>query len=472
MFDAAVERTATIQSGTTARRPMLRPVASPKPSVSVVGLGYVGAVSTACLSDLGHRVVGVDLDPTKVAAIGAGLTPIHEDQLGDLLRAGVDKGLIAATDDLVQAVLATDITFVSVGTPTAADGGCDYSYIVSAANKIGQALSLKSDYHIVVMRCSIPPGTTMNVMVPEIEKASGKVCGQDFGVCFNPEFLREGVAVEDFRAPPKTVIGASDDRAAQTLARMFAPVDATPILTSIETAEMVKYVDNVWHATKVTFANEVGRLCKPLGVDSHDVMDIFVQDTKLNLSSYYLKPGFAYGGSCLPKEVRAVAHIAQQAGVDLPLISNLGRSNRAHIEAATQMVKDTGARTVAVLGLAFKPGTDDLRESPILEVIAELLDQGVTVLAHDMAITRNTNIAGQLSYVAHAAPGLAKVADRLGDMLTDTPEAAVQGADAIIVTHANDIYRDVVLASSKPTIDVVRLFKGQSTPPLVAGIGW
>ncbi len=455
-----------------APQPVLRAVKTEKPSVSVVGLGYVGAVSTACLSDLGHRVVGVDLDPVKTAAIGAGQAPIHEEQLGDLLRAGVEKGLVSATDDLVQAVLGTDVTFVSVGTPTAADGGCDFSHIVSAANTIGQALRVKGAFHIVVMRCSIPPGTTMDVMVPALEKASGKTCGVDFGVCFNPEFLREGVAVEDFRAPPKTVIGASDPRAAGVVARIFAPVDDAPILTSIETAEMVKYVDNVWHATKVTFANEVGRLCKSLGVDSHDVMDIFVQDTKLNLSPYYLKPGFAYGGSCLPKEVRAVAHIAKTAGVDLPLICNLEASNRAQIDAATQMVKDTGAGTVAVLGLAFKPGTDDLRESPILEVIADLIDHGITVLAHDTAITRKTNIAGQLSYVAHAAPGLAKVADRLGDMLTETAAAAVQGADAIIVAHANDTYREIVASSFKPTVDVVRLFKDPIQSSLVAGIGW
>ncbi len=472
MLDAGLNTNAEMMGGTATRTTALRSVETPKPAISVVGLGYVGAVSTACLSDLGHRVVGVDLDPVKIAAIGAGMTPIHEDQLGDLLSAGVEKGLIAATDDLVQAVLATDVTFVSVGTPTAADGGCDYSYIVSAAQKIGQAIRLKSDYHIVVMRCSIPPGTTMKVMVPEIEKASGKVCGEGFGVCFNPEFLREGVAVEDFRAPPKTVIGASDPRAAQMMSRLYAPVDAAPIVTSIETAEMVKYVDNVWHATKVTFANEVGRLCKPLGVDSHDVMDIFVQDTKLNLSPYYLKPGFAFGGSCLPKEVRAVAHIADSIGVDLPLISSLGTSNSAHIEAATQMVKDTGARTVAVLGLAFKPGTDDLRESPILEVIADLMDQGITVLAHDMAITRDTNIEGQLSYVAHAAPGLTKVAKHLGEMLTDTADQAVHAADAIIVTHANDTYRAAVKNSFKPTIDVVRLFKEEENQALVAGIGW
>ena len=443
-----------------------------RPSVSVVGLGYVGAVSTACLSSLGHRVVGVDVDPQKVSCIGEGRSPIHEDQLGELLEAGVSDGRISATDDLVTAVIDTDITFVSVGTPTAKDGGCDYSYIEAAARSIGEGLRAKDAFHIVVMRCSIPPGTTMGVMVPEIEKASGKTCGVDFGVCFNPEFLREGVAVEDFRAPPKTVIGATDDRSAQTLARVFEPVDANPIVTTIETAEMVKYVDNVWHAVKVTFGNEVGRLCKPLDVDSHAVMDIFCQDTKLNLSPYYLKPGFAYGGSCLPKEVRAVKHIAGVNGVDLPMISGAMASNKAHIAEAVRMVRETGAKKVAVLGLAFKPGTDDLRESPILEVIADLAQDGVEVVAHDCAISTETQVGAQLAYVKHASPGLAALADTLEDMLVEDAGEAVASADAIIVTHSNDLYRAVVSASGKPTVDVVRLFGGSVQPLMVEGIGW
>lgn len=313
------------QTTTTAFHPQARVVA--RPSVSVVGLGYVGAVSTACLAGLGHRVIGVGLDPVKVDAIATGRAPIHEKDLDRLLGDGVANGLISATDDLVTAVVETDITFVSVGTPTAEDGGCDDRYIRAAARSIGEGLARKAAFHVVVMRCSIPPGTTLDVMVPEIEAASGLKVGADFGVCFNPEFLREGVAVEDFHNPPKTVIGVTDDVTADLMRQLYADVDADPVVTSIEVAEMVKYVDNVWHATKVTFANEVGRLCKPLDVDSHEVMDIFVRDTKLNLSPYYLKPGFAYGGSCLPKEVRAVTHIARNLGVDLPLIGALDRSN-------------------------------------------------------------------------------------------------------------------------------------------------
>lgn len=444
-----------------------------KPSISVVGLGYVGAVSTACLSSLGHRVVGVDIDASKVECIAAGKSPIHEKDLEKLLSEGVDNELVSATDNLEQAVVDTDVTFVSVGTPTAADGGCDHSYIEAAARSIGAGLKRKSDFHVVVMRCSIPPGVTMGFMAPIIEEASGLKAGVDFGVCFNPEFLREGVAVEDFYAPPKTVIGANDERSANILSRIYEAVDEKPIITSVETAEMVKYVDNVWHATKVCFANEVGRLCKPLSVDSHEVMDVFVQDTKLNLSPYYLKPGFAFGGSCLPKEVRAVAHIGKELGIDLPLINSLGVSNKTHIEQATEMVRKTGAKKVGVLGLAFKPGTDDLRESPILEVIAALNAEGVEVEIHDVAITPETPLAGQLAYVRHGSPGLQALASDLPGMMCRDAAEVVANADAIIVTHANDLYREILAQSpNTPVIDVVRIAKEAPKTETYNGIGW
>ena len=446
---------------------------APRSSVSVVGLGYVGAVSTACLASLGHRIVGVDVDQVKVDAIAAGHSPIHEKDLGRLLSEGVEAGLVTATTDLAAAVAGTDITFVSVGTPTGADGGCDHRYIIAAARGIGEGLRRKAGRHVVVMRCSIPPGSTMGVMVPEIEAASGMQAGRDFGVCFNPEFLREGVAVADFHAPPKTVIGVTDDETAAVMSALYADVDENPIITSIEVAEMVKYVDNVWHATKVTFANEVGRLCRPIGVDSHQVMDIFVRDTKLNLSPYYMKPGFAYGGSCLPKEVRAVKHIAAGLRVELPLIASLDRSNAEHIAQAVRMVRETGARRVAVLGLAFKPGTDDLRESPILEVMGQLLGDGVELVAHDPAITRATRIEAQLGYVAHASRGLKQLAGGLRGMLADSPADAVRDADAIIVTQAHPTYRAICAASERPVIDVARLYPSREHQPAhLTGIGW
>ena len=310
-----------------------------KPSISVVGLGYVGAVSMACLAHLGFRMVGVDVSEEKVASIRKGRSPIVEERLGELLAEGVGDGRIDATRNLVAAVLATDVTFLSVGTPTAADGGCDFTFVRQASRAIGQALAMKDGYHVVVLRCSVPPGTTLDVVVPEVETASGKKLGRDFGVCFNPEFLREGVAVADFFAPPKTVVGASDAQAEATVSAIYGAIDDRVIFTSIEAAEMVKYVDNVWHATKVAFGNEVGRMCKRLGIDSHDVMNIFVRDLKLNLSPYYLKPGFAFGGSCLPKEVRAVSHIAREIGVSVPLFDSLMATNRAHVAEAIRLLE-------------------------------------------------------------------------------------------------------------------------------------
>ncbi len=444
-----------------------------KPAISIAGLGYVGAVSTACLSSLGHEVIGVDLDQSKVSLITSGQSPIHEKDLGETLKRGVDAGLVSATDDLAEAVAQTDVTFISVGTPTAADGGCDYSYIKSAARSMGLGLRNKTGFHVFAMRCSIPPGTTLGVMAPIIEEISGKVGGRDFGICFNPEFLREGVAIADFHNPPKTVIGATDLRTADIMKSIYAPVDDAPIVTSIEAAEMVKYVDNVWHATKVCFANEIGRLCKPLEIDSHEVMNIFVQDTKLNLSPYYLRPGFAYGGSCLPKEVRAVTHMAEGAGVNLPMIANLDRSNQAHIAEAVAMARASGAHKIGVLGLAFKPGTDDLRESPILDVMAALKSDGIDLKGHDLAITRETPIHAQLAYVRHGNPGLTELAADLPDMLVSDLQDLTDEAEVLIVCHANDTYRAAAKASGKPVIDLVRLFdRVQPNSLVVNGIGW
>ena len=449
-------------------------VQKPKPAISIIGLGYVGAVSTACLANLGHEVIGADLDALKVDQIANGISPIHEENLQNLLQEGVEDELIKATTDVTAAVRDTDITFVSVGTPTKSDGGCDASYIISAAQMIGEGLKQKGEYHLVVMRCSIPPGTTLNVMVPEIEKASGLKMGEDFGICFNPEFLREGTAIADFEAPPKTVIGANDERAAIALTEVYSPVDENVIITTIEAAEMVKYVDNIWHATKVCFANEVGRICKPLDIDSHEVMNIFVQDTKLNLSPYYLKPGFAYGGSCLPKEVRAVAHLGEELGVELPLVNSLAETNEEQIQSAVNLVKKTGKQKIGFLGLAFKAGTDDLRESPILEVIASLLKEGYDVKTHDPAIGKDTAIKGQFNYVRNVCPHLEQLIDELPDMMTDDCGSLVDDCDVVVVTQKNANFQMQVGARlhNKKVIDLVRLFDELPKTQSYEGIGW
>lgn len=460
-------------SGLTNTRSYPLALAKEKPSISVVGLGYVGAVSTACLSSLGHRVVGVDIDKSKVSLIGAGRSPIHEEDLGDYLAEGVSEGLISTTTDLAQAVAETDITFVSVGTPTAMDGGCDQTYIEAAAKAIGQGLKRKQRFHIIVMRCSVPPGLTMNMLTPIIEQVSGLSVGKDFGVCFNPEFLREGMAIADFHTPSKTVIGASDRRTAKTVAKIFLPVDPNPIFTSVEVAEAIKYADNVWHATKVCFANEVGRLCKAVGVDGHAVMDVFVQDKKLNLSSYYLKPGFAYGGSCLPKEVRAINHIARINGLELPLFSSLEKSNSVQIETATNMVLKTGAKRVAVLGLAFKAGTDDLRESPILKVIAALREKNIKVTAHDTAVRISLQNQMASNQLGHGSDDVPVAGNSLSSMLRGSISDTLKGVDAVIVTHNSAAYREALTnADHLSVIDVVRLFDDPPRQQKYQGIGW
>jgi GDP-mannose 6-dehydrogenase len=445
-----------------------------KPAISVIGLGYVGAVSMACLSHLGFRMVGVDIAREKVDAIREGRSPIVEERLGELLAEGVRNGLIEATQNLVAGVLETDVTFLSVGTPTSKDGGCDFTYVRQASRAIGQAIALKSSYHVVVLRCSVPPGTTLDVVVPEIEMASGKKLGPDFGVCFNPEFLREGVAVADFFAPPKTVVGASDVRAERTVTAIYGAIDKNVIFTSIEAAEMVKYVDNVWHATKVAFGNEVGRLCKKLGIDSHDVMNIFVKDLKLNLSPYYLKPGFAFGGSCLPKEVRAVSHIAHAMGVEVPLMDSLMVTNQRHVAEAINLLKPFKGKRIGFLGVTFKPGTDDLRESPTLDVMAGMLAAGETIKAFDTNLNFGPLLQGQIDYVRHAVPAQAKLMDELQAISVKSAEELVADSDVVVVSHATEAFRRAI-KNRDPRIhvlDLARLFKELPKDPNYQGIAW
>jgi GDP-mannose 6-dehydrogenase len=445
-----------------------------KPCISVIGLGYVGAVSVACFANLGFRMVGADVVPAKVEAIKAGKSPIVEEGLETLLRDGVSRGLIEATTDVVDAVRQSDITFLSVGTPTAADGGCDMTYVRAAARSIGEAIKSKDGYHLVVMRCSVPPGTTMTVVVPEIEAASGKALDMHFGVCFNPEFLREGVAVADFYAPPKTVIGASSARAAAQLSAVYRVIDEKILMCSITGAEMVKYIDNVWHAAKVTFANEVGRLCKAVEVDSHEVMNIFVQDQKLNLSPYYLKPGFAFGGSCLPKEVRAIEHLAQVYQIQTPLFNSLMVSNNLQIEEALRMIRKFSGQRIGFLGVAFKCDTDDLRESPTLELMAALLAEGTEFSAFDPNLKASSGARSHFDYMKHARPHLAALMDQLPNVLKPSIGQVLDECDVLVISHSRDEYRDAVRKRPKGVhvIDLVRLFKQLPEDTAYHGISW
>lgn len=444
------------------------------PAISVIGLGYVGAVSVACLASLGFRMIGVDISPEKVSAIKEGRAPIVEARLGELLAQGVAEGRIDATQNLIGAVLETDVTFLSVGTPTAEDGGCDFTYVRQASRSIGQALALKEAFHVVVLRCSVPPGTTLGIVAPEIEKASGKKLGRDFGVCFNPEFLREGVAVADFHAPPKTVIGASDERSKEILSQIYGKVDSNLLSVSIEAAEMVKYADNVWHATKVAFGNEIGRLCKSLEIDSHEVMDVFVKDTKLNLSPYYLRPGFAFGGSCLPKEVRAVAHIAAARGIELPLVNSLTVTNAKHIALAAELLEPFKGKRIGFLGVTFKPDTDDLRESPTLELMATLKTRGETIAAFDPNLHSAPSLASQIAYVRHVSPHQAELMDTLEEIAMPTARDLIETCDVIVVSHATDEFRREIKArpAHVHVLDLARLFKELPVEATYQGIAW
>ncbi|HEX5126481.1 MAG TPA: UDP-glucose/GDP-mannose dehydrogenase family protein, partial [Rhodocyclaceae bacterium] len=344
--------------------------------ISIFGMGYVGVVAAGCLADDGHTVIGVDPNQTKVDLINSGVSPIVEKDIGDMVAKHVATGQLRASVDVREAVFASEISLMCVGTPSQLNGSLDLHYVRNVCEQIGAAIRDKAEFHVVVARSTMLPGTMRDVVIPILEESSGKTAGKDFGVCNNPEFLREGTAVYDYRNPPKTVIGETDARSGDLLAALYAGLDAPLVRTEVETAEMVKYADNVWHATKVAFANEIGNICKGVGIDSHKVMEIFCKDTKLSLSPYYMTPGFAFGGSCLPKDVRALTYKARSLDIEAPLLNALLPSNELQIERGLKMVTDKGSKKVGILGFSFKAGTDDLRESPLVEVIERLLGKG------------------------------------------------------------------------------------------------
>jgi GDP-mannose 6-dehydrogenase len=357
--------------------------------ISIFGLGYVGAVSAGCLAAEGHQVLGVDPIAEKVDLINRGHSPIIEAEISEIIEETVRVGSLHATQDPCAAVHATDLSFVCVGTPSQSNGNLDLRYIRRICEQIGQALQTKKDRHTVVIRSTVLPGTMRKIVIPTLEEFSGKRAGEDFGVCSNPEFLREGSAVRDFRCPPKTVIGELDEASGDMLATLYEQIEAPLIRTDLNTAEMIKYVDNCWHALKIGFANEIGNLCDSFCVDAEAVMDIFCQDKKLNISSAYLKPGFAFGGSCLPKDLRALSYQAKMHDLQLPILSSILPSNEMQIARGIQSILENGNKRVGILGFSFKAGTDDLRESPVIEVIERLIGKGYDLRIYD----RNVNIA-------------------------------------------------------------------------------
>ena len=351
--------------------------------ISVCGLGYVGAVSSACMAAGGHEVIGVDKNVTKVELIGSGHSPIIETGVDEIIREAASDGRLKATTSTAEAIRASEISLVCVGTPSEHNGSLKLDYVRKVCEEIGTALRDLDRYHVIVIRSTILPGTMRSVVIPTLEQYSGKKANVDFGVCFNPEFLREGTAVNDYYHPPKTVVGESDARAGDRLLKLYEGLTAPVFRTSLETAEMVKYVDNTWHALKVGFANEIGSIAKALSIDSFEVMDIFCRDTKLNLSPYYLRPGYAFGGSCLPKDVRALTYRARTLDVETPILGSILPSNQAHVQRGIELVITEGKRKVGILGFSFKAGTDDLRESPIVELVERLIGKGYDLRVYD-----------------------------------------------------------------------------------------
>ena len=425
--------------------------------LSIFGIGYVGCVSAACFAKEGHQVVAVDVNPVKVDMINSGQCPIVEAGIGELVSSVVSQNRLKSTSDVVAAVKGSDISLVCVGTPSNQNGSLDLTHVTRVCHEIGAALKEKNETHVVVIRSTMLPGTIEEVVVPALEKHSGKRAGKDFTVAINPEFLREGTSLQDFYSPPFTLIGADDSDTADKVRDLYAKVDAPVFVTSVKTAEMVKYVCNCFHALKVGFANEVGNISKALGVDSHKVMEIFCHDTKLNLSPYYLKPGFAFGGSCLPKDLRAINYKAKQLDIEAPVLSSILPSNRQQIERALQMVLATGKKRIGVFGFSFKPGTDDLRESPMVTLIETLIGKGLQLKIYDRNISLARLFGANKEYIEIQIP-------HISQLLSESIDEVLGFADVLIIGHKAEEFVQLKKKqrSDQVMIDLVRLFDERS----------
>ncbi len=426
--------------------------------ISVFGLGYVGAVSAGCLANDGHSVIGLDPNKTKVDLINKGISPIIEKDIGEMISKMVENGSLAATSDIHEAVMGSDISLICVGTPSQLNGNLDLSYVRRVCEEIGSAIKAKESFHVVVARSTMLPGSMRTVVIPSLEAASGLKAGVDFGVCNNPEFLREGTAVYDYYNPPKTVIGESDAKAGDILVELYKNMNAPLIRTDVETAEMVKYTDNNWHALKVAFANEIGNICKAVGIDGHKVMEIFCQDTKLNLSPYYMKPGFAFGGSCLPKDVRALTYKGKVLDLDLPILNAIMPSNKRQIEKAINMIVTKGCRKIGILGFAFKAGTDDLRESPIVDVIEYLIGKGYELKLYDKNVNLAALTGANRDYILNHIPHISK-------LMVENLDEVMNFADTIVIGNNAEEFKLVPgrLRTGQAVVDLVRITKEMSS---------
>ena len=432
--------------------------------VNIFGLGYVGCVSAACLAESGHEVTGIDIDPSKVALINEGRCPIVEPGLGNLVERTVAADRLRASTCPPQTA---DVSIICVGTPSCENGSLDLSHIDHVAAQIGGYLGRLASYHVVNVRSTVLPGTVENRIIPLLEAQSGKKAGVDFGVCMNPEFMREGSSVEDFFNPPFTLIGELDSASGDKVAAIYQNLRAPLYRTEIRVAEMLKYACNSFHAVKVSFSNEIGNICKTLGIDSHEVMRLVCLDTKLNISPYYMKPGFAFGGSCLPKDLRALTYKARQLDVDTPLLSSIMESNRNQIDVAYKLIVKAEKKNIGVLGLSFKPGTDDLRDSPVVELIERLIGKGYHVKVYDEEVFVARLVGSNKRYIESVIPHISSLMDR-------SLECVIEKSEIVLIAKS---YRSPEpsfdkLLCGKPVIDLVRITSPGSRNGHYQGICW
>src|SRR5262245_11454446 len=438
------------------------------PRVAVFGLGYVGTVSAACLASRGSTVIGVDVSPDKVAMVTEGRTPVVEERIGELIAEQVRSGRLTATSDAAAAVAATDMALVCVGTPSTPSGSLLTAYLEQVAEQIGAALVGRKDRYTVVIRSTMLPTTCEEIVVPRLEAASGLCAGADFGLAVNPEFLREGSSVRDFFDPPKTVIGEIDEASGDAVARLYEGLPGPVYRVPLGVAEMIKYADNSFHALKAGFANEMGAVCKALGLDSHAVMDIVTADTKLNISPAYLRPGYAFGGSCLPKDLRALVHRARRADVAIPILESILPSNESQIDRVFRTVEATGKRRVGLLGLSFKPGTDDLRESPMVALAERLLGRGFELMIYDPQVAVSRLLGANRAYVDQRIP-------HLSQLMAGSARAVVAHAEVVVVGAADaDALAELRQADGRIIVDLVRFAgsKAYEGDERYIGVGW